>query len=198
MLDHGVRLLMDQGYHGTGIKEILDAVKIPKGSFYNYFASKEDFGAAAVRHYIEPFIRQIETDLALHEDDALAGLNSYYSRLIEEAEAGGYQGGCLLGNLLGEIGDTSDICLKALKQAVDDYSSALAVGLRKAQLQGRLREDLTHRQMADLLTNAWQGALLRMKIERSSLPLKQCVDSLLNGYFGRTPGRRPKTTPEIT
>ncbi|HSN23524.1 MAG TPA: TetR/AcrR family transcriptional regulator, partial [Methylomicrobium sp.] len=35
LLSQGVALLMQQGYHGTGLKEILDAVQIPKGSFYN-------------------------------------------------------------------------------------------------------------------------------------------------------------------
>ncbi|MDO9268572.1 MAG: TetR family transcriptional regulator, partial [Methylobacter sp.] len=32
LLNQGVTLLMEQGYHGTGLKEILDAVQIPKGS----------------------------------------------------------------------------------------------------------------------------------------------------------------------
>jgi len=56
LLNQGVTLLMEQGYHGTGLKEILDAVQIPKGSFYNYFGSKENFGAEVIQHYIEPFI----------------------------------------------------------------------------------------------------------------------------------------------
>jgi TetR/AcrR family transcriptional repressor of nem operon len=37
--------------------------------------------------------------------------------------------------------------------------------------------------MADFLVNVWQGALLRMKIERSVRPLIQFTDFLLNGYF---------------
>jgi TetR/AcrR family transcriptional repressor of nem operon len=45
LLNQGVSMLMGQGYHGTGLQEILDAVNIPKGSFYNYFGSKENFGA---------------------------------------------------------------------------------------------------------------------------------------------------------
>ena len=44
LLNEGVALFMGQGYHGTGLQEILDAVNVPKGSFYNYFDSKEDFG----------------------------------------------------------------------------------------------------------------------------------------------------------
>ena len=47
LLSQGVTLLMQQGYHGTGLKEILDAVQIPKGSFYNYFGSKENFADPA-------------------------------------------------------------------------------------------------------------------------------------------------------
>ena len=46
LLNHGVSMIMEQGYYGTGLQEILDAVKVPKGSFYNYFTSKdqiEDF-----------------------------------------------------------------------------------------------------------------------------------------------------------
>ena len=54
-------MLMGQGYHGTGLQEILDAVNIPKGSFYNYFGSKEDFGAEVIQHYIDPFIAQLTT-----------------------------------------------------------------------------------------------------------------------------------------
>jgi len=34
LLDQGVNMLMAQGYHGTGLQEILDAVRIPKVSFY--------------------------------------------------------------------------------------------------------------------------------------------------------------------
>ncbi len=61
LLNQGVSMLMGQGYHGTGLQEILDAVNIPKGSFYNYFGSKENFGAEVIQHYIDPFIAQLTT-----------------------------------------------------------------------------------------------------------------------------------------
>ena len=41
LLDTGSRMLTEFGYHGTGIKQVLDAVGVPKGSFYNFFPSKE-------------------------------------------------------------------------------------------------------------------------------------------------------------
>ena len=53
----------------------------------------------------------------------------------------------------------------------------------KAQQQGLVRTDKTAQSMANLLVNGWQGALLRMKIEQSSAPLKECCQDLLHDYF---------------
>jgi TetR/AcrR family transcriptional repressor of nem operon len=183
LLNQGVALLMEQGYHGTGLKAILDAVKIPKGSFYNYFDNKESFGAEVIQHYIDPFIKKLTAYLQRSEDDALGGLNSYFNDAIAELEQAEFKGGCLLGNLMGEIGDTSDLCQKSLQSAVNRYRDSLKSGLMQAQQQGTIRTDKSAKEMADLLVNAWQGALLRMKIEKSSSPLKQCCQDLLGDFF---------------
>jgi TetR/AcrR family transcriptional regulator, transcriptional repressor for nem operon len=183
LLAQGVSLLMQQGYHGTGLKEILDAVQIPKGSFYNYFGSKENFAAEVIQHYIEPFINQLEVYLNQPEFDALSTIQSYFNEMIVELEKADYKGGCLLGNLMGELGDSSELCQKSLQQAVHRYRDLLQIGIEKAQLQGTVRLDKSSLDMADLLLNAWQGALLRMKVEKSSAPLHQCCQNLLGDLF---------------
>jgi TetR/AcrR family transcriptional repressor of nem operon len=183
LLNEGVALLMKQGYHGTGLQEILDSVKIPKGSFYNYFGSKEQFGAEVIAHYIQPFIEQLQTHLQNPQQDALTALRAYFDELIASVAQSDFTGGCLLGNLMGEIGDTSEVCRLALKSAVERYRDLLQSGLTKAQQQGTIRTDKSAQEMADLLTDAWQGALLRMKIEQSVIPLQRCCDDLLGDYF---------------
>ena len=125
LLNQGVVFFMNQGYHGTGLQEILDAVNVPKGSFYNYFSSKEEFGAAVIQHYIEPFISRLSA-----------------------------QGGCLLGSLMGEIGSTSDVCQQSLQSAIARYRDLLQSGLAQAQQQGSVRTDKPSAEMADLLNNA--------------------------------------------
>ena len=183
LLAQGVQLLMEQGYHGTGLQSVLSAVQIPKGSFYNYFTSKESFAAEVIQHYIAPFLDQLSGYLQNSELDALSALNRYFDDLIQELEKAGFKGGCLLGNLMGEIGDTSNICQQSLQLAVHRYQSLLANALKRAQAEGTVRADKSAEDMADLLTNAWQGAMLRMKIEHSSDPLRQCCDELLGDYF---------------
>lgn len=183
LLNQGVTLLRGQGYHGTGLQEILDVVNVPKGSFYNYFGSKEDFGAEVIQHYTDPFIAQLTGHLERSDADALGAIRRYFDELIVELERDEFKGGCLLGNLMGEIGDTSEVCRKSLQSAVRRYQDVLQSGLAKAQQQGTVRSDKSPEVMADLLVNTWQGALLRMKIERSSAPIKQCCQDLLGDFF---------------
>ena len=183
LLNQGVSLLIQQGYHGTGLKEILDAVQIPKGSFYNYFGSKENFAAEVINHYISPYIAQLHGYLAQSEGDSIAALKRYLHEGIDELERTEFKGGCLLGNLTGEVGDTSDICRVALQSALNCYRDVWELGLNRAQFEGSIRKDKTAREMADLWVNSWQGALLRMKIEQSTAPLKQCYQELLCDFF---------------
>ena len=183
LLDEGVALLMRQGYHGTGLKEILDAVNIPKGSFYNYFGSKENFAAEVIVHYITPYLNQLNKYLNESEGNAVAALNRYIEESIAELERTDFKGGCLLGNLMGELSDTSDLCRIALQNALNDYRNVWEEGLRRGQKEKKIREDKSANEMADLWVNAWQGALLRMKIEQSTEPLKQCYSQLLGDFF---------------
>ena len=84
---------------------------------------------------------------------------------------------------MGEIGDTSELCKTSLQTEVHRYRDLLQTGLIKAQQEGTVRTDKSAEEMADLLVNMWQGALLRMKIEQSSTPLKQCCENLLGDFF---------------
>ena len=172
LLDEGVKLLLQQGYHATGLQEILSRVGIPKGSFYNYFASKEDFGAAVIGHYIEPFILQLDDWLDRPKLDPVSALQGYFNTLIAELRANDFKGGCLLGNLMGEIGDSSERCRQALQRALHRYRDKIAAALHRAQEQNLIRSDRTAEELADFIVDYWQGALLRMKIERSTAPLE--------------------------
>ncbi|MFZ1037037.1 MAG: TetR/AcrR family transcriptional regulator, partial [Smithella sp.] len=49
----GAKLMHLKGYNDTGVQEILDKAGLPKGSFYNYFKNKEDFGLLVIDYYME-------------------------------------------------------------------------------------------------------------------------------------------------
>ena len=183
LLDQGVSMLMTQGYHGTGLQEILDSVQIPKGSFYNYFGSKEAFCSEVIQQYIDPLVLQLEKDLQGSEKKSLQVLNKHLKDLSSHYKKNKFEGGCLLGNLMGEMGNNSEVIRASLSIAIKKYRDVIKAGLSASQVNGQIRKDLSAETMADFLVNSWQGALLRMKVEKSISPLTACRKSLLDGYF---------------
>ncbi len=181
LLEEGVASFLVQGYHGTGIKQVLDQVKVPKGSFYNYFKSKEDFAAAAIQYYADCFSTKMTKALA-GAQDPLTGLRVFFETLMTDFEAAGYVGGCLIANLGGELED-NDVCRETLASAFRDWRNMTKNALRQGQELGLVRSDIEAGDLADLLTEAWEGAVIRMKLERSIAPLHRVVDRLLGDYF---------------
>jgi TetR/AcrR family transcriptional repressor of nem operon len=181
LLDEGVAAFLDQGYHGTGLKEVLDRVKVPKGSFYNYFESKEAFAAAAIAHYADCFGSKMQHALET-APDPVTGLRRFFESLMADFEKAGYVGGCLIANLGGEL-EGSDICRATLAKAFRDWRDGVSEALRQGQALGLVRNDIDAGALADLLTESWEGAVIRMKIERSLDPLRRVLERLLDDYF---------------
>jgi TetR/AcrR family transcriptional repressor of nem operon len=181
LLDEGVAAFLEQGYHGTGLKEVLDRVKVPKGSFYNYFESKEAFAAAAIQHYAECFAGKMQQ--ALNDaPDPLTGLRRFFESLMADFEKAGYVGGCLIANLGGEL-EGSDVCRETLARAFRDWRNGVTEALHQGQELALVRSDIDAGALADLLTESWEGAVIRMKIERSLDPLRRVLERLLDDYF---------------
>lgn len=183
LLDHGLEAFIVKGYNGTGLKEILDEAGVPKGSFYNYFESKEQFGAEVIRHYAAKQQAQADTVLNDSSVEAPDAIKSFFQLGIEGNEEGERREGCLVGNLGAELGETSEPCRQAMAQALGAMEQKLSRVILRGQKDGSIRKDVKAEELAGLLLNAWQGMLIRMKIERSCEPLRKfqslMVDSVL-------------------
>ena len=181
LVDEAIEQFLQHGYHGTGLQQILDRVQVPKGSFYNYFASKEELAAATVRRYAECLGEKMQDALAA-SPNPLSGLRRFFERLRSEFEAADYTGGCLVANLGGEL-EGSQICREALAEALQGWRGGVRDALAEAQDAGLVRTDIPAGDLADLLIDTWEGAVIRMKIERSLEPLDRSLTRLLDEYF---------------
>src|SRR5690349_15563801 len=108
LLDAALRIVIEQGYNHTGIQEIVDAVGIPKGSFYNYFDSKETFGSELVWHYANQILSQLEFARDDKSLDALSSLQNLFRLMITMFKEKYCREGCLVGNLAAELADTNE------------------------------------------------------------------------------------------
>ncbi len=176
LLEEGMSTFIDQGYHGTGIKEIVDRVGIPKGSFYNYFNSKEDFGAEVMEYYSDKFKKWLDEVVKASENDPYGALNRFFNDLIKIFENKEYKEGCLLGNFAAEISDSSEINRKMMSKCINEWKRMLKTVISRAQGQKKIRIDMSADDIADFILNTLEGTILRMKIESSIKPLRQFRD----------------------
>ena len=182
LLHEGVSILIEQGYHGTGVKEVLDKVGIPKGSFYNHFESKEQFGAEVIQHFAEQIFENMDMRLGKPLGDAFSALRGFFKEEIRRHDEEGLQG-CLFGNLGAELGASKALCQRAMQDGLKGMEERFASVLGKAQEQGTVRSDITATDLASFLLNAYEGALLRMKVEGSVEPLRKFMAVVVEGFL---------------
>jgi TetR/AcrR family transcriptional repressor of nem operon len=48
ILTEGLRVVHERGFAGASVRDIVEAAKVPQGSFTNHFASKEAFASKSL------------------------------------------------------------------------------------------------------------------------------------------------------
>lgn len=180
LLDQGVSMFMEQGYHGTGIQEVVDKVGIPKGSFYNYFKSKEDFGSKAIIHYSNQFKEFLTSVLEESKSDTLAALNQFFDQLTKLFDDKDCRDGCLIGNFAAEISDSSTLGRETMQKCISEWQGIINEIMIRGQEKKVIRDDIAPNELADFLLNLLEGSLIRMKIESDTNPLKQMKKTFIN------------------
>lgn len=176
LLNAGVAALHSKGFNGCGVQEITDAAGVPKGSFYNYFESKEAFSAEVLEHYWE---QGAQKNLAVLSDEsipALERLKTYFSQRRDVHAAGHFERGCMIGNLATEVTGQSRLVRDRLAGLFAGWVRVVGNCLREAQERGEIDAAIDPMTLASFLVNAWQGAVMRAKVERDSSSLDQFME----------------------
>jgi TetR/AcrR family transcriptional repressor of nem operon len=166
----GAERIRRQGFNNTGIKDILDAVGVPKGSFYHYFPSKEAFGLAVVEHHMERLGARGRELLDRPELGPLERLRAFFAGLAALQAEQGYAQGCPIGNLAQEMSDLSPAFRERLAVAFRGFTSPITALLAEARDAGALPEGLDPTETAAFIVSAWQGALVAMKVAKNASP----------------------------
>ena len=172
ILETGAELIHLKGFNHTGLQEILKAVGVPKGSFYNYFRSKEDFGLQVIDHFVGYYTfmsRPILEDPALSPLEKIRRLLEWF---IEFFKSKDYAYGCPIGNLAQEMGDLSPVFRDKLRSALDILVGTYSGMLAQAQKEGEISQNLDVREAARFLVSSWHGALMHMKAMKGPEPLE--------------------------
>ncbi|MBN8816626.1 MAG: TetR family transcriptional regulator C-terminal domain-containing protein [Sphingomonas sp.] len=170
LLEKGGELISNLGFNATGVQEITAAAGVPKGSFYNYFESKEAFALAILNEYCESMMAAYGPILDQRDTPPLLRIARYFEGIAEFHARRDYAAGCLIGNMALEVTPTSDLVRARLSAIYRDLTTALADCLREAQVKGDLAPAKDPARLADALIDTFEGAVMRAKVERSRAP----------------------------
>lgn len=172
-LECGLDLLYRQGFNATGVQEIADASGVPKGSFYNYFDSKESFAVQALERYTEFTCAHLDRVLIQAKDSPLTRMRTLFRGWTDALFRENNGCGCFAGNLSQELASQSPVVRLALDRAFAKMQAYYSTCLLQAQAAGEIDKNDDPKLLASFIYNAWQGALVRAKAQHNTKPLKQ-------------------------
>lgn len=163
----GRDVVLDRGFNGCGVQDITTAAGIPKGSFYNYFETKEAFAAEIVEQYwqsIEDRHGPLLYDARVKPINRIA---RFFHAISDDHRRENFKQGCLIGNLSLELANTSESTRLKLAALLSRWEGALAACLAEAQERRELAAHVDVAELAQILIEAYEGALMRGKVEHS-------------------------------
>ena len=179
ILAKGAEVMTRRGYHGAGVQEIVQAAGVPKGSFYHYFASKEDFALQALAQVYQPRLERYAQALANPVQGPRQRILGYYTELVERfARQEKLEYHCFIGSLSFEMAELSPAIGAAVDAILQRSADILQACLEQAQAAGELAADEDCRNLAAFIANAWQGTLARLKVASDTRVLDDFLQRL--------------------
>jgi len=177
----GMGIIARHGYNSTGIEAILKQAGVPKGSFYHYFSSKQEFGLQVLDHFASGIERIFSTMLSDASLSPLARLRKCVESLVVRFEDNNCGVGCLVANLGQELADQNEEFRQRLAWIFRSWMRLFEQCLREARSAGEIPAQSSPELLAEVFISGFEGALLVSKVMKSSAPLRNFIDF----YFER-------------
>lgn len=176
LLQAGMDLMLEKGYTNTGIQEVLNTLGVPKGSFYHYFDSKENYAVEIIHYFDLDYSANLLRILRNPERKPIERLRDYceYSRGMLVAQD--CRKGCLIGNLSQEMADQSEVLRKELSKVMDKWRDMFAECIEEGQRAGQIKKNRSAKDIAELFAAGWGGAVMRAKTIKDPQPLDVFMD----------------------
>lgn len=166
-------LLELQGYHATGLNQILKESGTPKGSLYYYFpGGKEELAIEAIRHVGQIVLQRIRANLA-QATDAAQVIGAFIYQIARNVELSGFRAGGPITTIAMETAATNPTLRQVCQQIYADWQQAFADKL----IASGMSEERAGR-LAALMIAAIEGGVILCRTNQSRVPLEQVAVEL--------------------
>ena len=183
ILNAGLKVMFQSGYVGATVRDICAAAGAPHGSFTNHFRSKERFAKEVLDRYFANLQGHIKEAL---ENKSLTPRRRLerYLKIISDVLAGErWNRGCLIGDFSIETSSQSKLLRQRLEAIFREWRAPFASCVAEAQAIGEIDSTFDPTDLAEFLLASWEGAILRMKVERGPAALERFKNIIFQTVF---------------
>jgi TetR/AcrR family transcriptional regulator, transcriptional repressor for nem operon len=171
----GVVMVLERGWAGSSIDALVKQCGVPKGSFYHYFSSKDEFGYAVLDSYQAFFMQRLHRWFGPQSPSA--SMSERFAGFLADSQAGitayDFRRGCLIGALGQEVAGLHDEFRQRLAKALNEWDEVLARCLARTGTQGDCLG------LAQAFWASWEGAVLRAMLSHNPAALHVAVRRFL-------------------
>ena len=189
ILNAGLKVMFRSGYTGATVRDICEAAGVPLGSFTNHFRSKEAFAEEVLDRYfahLKGFVKQALDNKSTTPRERL----KRYLDIISGVLAGDkWNRGCLIGDFSLETTSQSKLLRERLEAIFQEWRAPFVSCIAEAQTTGEIDSTFDPMDLAEFLLASWEGAILRMKVERGPAALDRFKNIMFQTIFSKPHSR---------
>lgn len=166
IIDTAGRLFKKQGYHATGLNQILAESKSPKGSMYFHFpGGKEQLAAEALDRSAAELLHGFDFALE-HSEGPAEAVIAVAAHLAEGLTRSQFADGCPISTVALEAAATSEPVRLSCRAGFDSWIAVFAKRLAAEGIEPDSAEEL-----ATMTVMSLEGALILSRVRRDTAPL---------------------------
>jgi TetR/AcrR family transcriptional repressor of nem operon len=175
--------MFQSGYQGAAVRDICAAAGAPQGSFTNHFRSKEAFAQEVLDRYFANVKTAVSEALNDKSLTPRQRLQRYLEIITARLEGDQWRRGCLIGDFSLEATSHSELLRMRLEAIFQEWRTPFADCIAEAQAAGEIDPKFDPVDLAEFLLASWEGAILRMKVERAPAALDRFKTIIFNTVF---------------
>src|SRR6267154_1147024 len=189
ILNAGLKVMFRSGYTGATIRDICEAAGLPLGSFSNHFRSKEAFAQEVLDRYfahLKGLVKQALDNKSLTPRQRLKRYLDIIRGVLADAK---WNRGCLIGDFSLETTSQSKVLRERLEAIFREWRAPFGSCIAEAQTAGEIDSTFDPMDLAEFLLASWEGAILRMKVERGPAALDRFKNIMFQTVFSKPRSR---------
>ncbi|MFT4604034.1 MAG: TetR/AcrR family transcriptional repressor of nem operon [Rhodothermales bacterium] len=177
-LTTAMRVFWANGYDGTSLADLMEAMKLHKGSIYQAFGDKHQLYMAALSRYIQTGMAAMQTEIE-RASSPYEAVRTFLHLSIRQCVLDERARGCFMMNSAVELSSQDEEVRQLIAGVMQHVRGLMTDLIGQGQRAGDFRNDMEAEAMADLLMSVKAGVLTSGKVHLPGSDPFRALDTAL-------------------